>query len=208
MGRKKAGEAEKINNIKEASKNSGVSPRLISLWLDVKYTTVSGWNSNTSQPNEENLNDIGELLEKDNRLLLASNKRVNTGLGLALEKELNRLFTEDKVPYEIKRFDTKKGKDINVNNPELMKLLREFAENYKKENTARKYPYYFDKPLAEFTKKELKGLNLFICRTEDECKEFNLMIVRHIENQLETIARFSDLNRAQDYLDYLESADM
>lgn len=208
MGRKKAGEADKINNIKEAAKSSGASFRLISLWLDVKYTTVSGWNSNTSQPNEENLNDIGELLEKDNKLLLASNKRVNTGLALALEKELDRLLTEDKIPYEINHFDAKKGKDIKINNPELMKLLREFAENYKKENTSRKYPYYFDKPLADFTKKELKGLNLFICRAQDENKEFDLLIVQNIENQLKAIARFTDLDNAQDYLDYLESTNM
>lgn len=201
MGRKKAAEADKINIIKETSKSSGVSPRLISLWLNVKYTTVSSWNSNTSQPNEENLNDIGELLEKDNRLLLASNSRVNTGLALALEKELKRLHTEEKLPYEIKQKDSQ----VVTNNPELMKLLRKFADNYKKENTARKYPYYFDKPLAECTKKELKGLNLFICRGIDINKEFDFLIVRIIEKQAKVLACFTNLDNAQDYLEYLES---
>lgn len=131
MGRKKAEEAKIINRIKEAADIAGASNRLISLWTDVKYTTVSSWNSNTSQPSEMNLNEIGELLEEDNRNLLAPQGRVNTGLAKILEQELNRLHKEEGLPYEVEQLN-KKGESVKVNNPELIKRLREFAEGYKR----------------------------------------------------------------------------
>lgn len=132
MGRKTTENNLKINQIKEITKNAGASSRLISLWVDVDYTTVSGWNSNTSQPNYENLNEIGELLEQDNGNLLASQGRKNTGLAKALETELQRLHKDEGIPYEIEQLDKKKGKKVKVNNPELKKRLREFADRYKK----------------------------------------------------------------------------
>jgi ABC-type Zn uptake system ZnuABC Zn-binding protein ZnuA len=132
MGRKKAEDAKIINRIKEASDEAGASSRLVSLWTDVNYTTVSSWNNNTSQPSEVNLNEIGELLEQDNRNLLAPQGRVNTGLTKALEQELKRLHKEEGMPYEIEKVDNKKGKSVKVNNPELIRKLREFAEGYKK----------------------------------------------------------------------------
>lgn len=132
MGRKKADEAKIINRIKEAADIAGASNRLISLWTDVKYTTVSSWNSNTSQPSEVNLNEIGELLEEDNRNLLAPQGRVNTGLTKALEQELKRLHKEEGIPYEIEQLDKKKGGNVKVNNPEFIKRLKEFAEGYRK----------------------------------------------------------------------------
>ncbi|QDW25230.1 hypothetical protein FFJ24_010570 [Pedobacter sp. KBS0701] len=132
MGRKTAKNTLKINQIKEITKNVGASSRLISLWVDVDYTTVSGWNSNTSQPNYENLNEIGELLEEDNGNLLASQGRKNTGLAKALENELQRLRKEEGLPYEIEQLDKKKGVKVKVNNPKLIRRLREFAEAYKK----------------------------------------------------------------------------
>ena len=134
MGRKTTKNTFKINQIKEITKSVGASSRLISLWVDVDYTTVSGWNSNTSQPNYENLNEIGELLEEDNGNLLASQGRKNTGLAEGLEHELQRLHKEEGLPYEIEQLDKKKGKNVKVNNPELIKRLREFAEGYRKEN--------------------------------------------------------------------------
>lgn len=132
MGRKTTGNNLKINQIKEITKIVGASSRLISLWVDVDYTTVSGWNSNTSQPNYENLNEIGEVLEEDNGNLLASQGRKNTGLAKALEKELQRLHKEEGMPYEIEQLGKKKGVSVKVNNPELVKRLREFAEVYRK----------------------------------------------------------------------------
>jgi ABC-type Zn uptake system ZnuABC Zn-binding protein ZnuA len=132
MGRKKAEDAKIINRIKEASDEAGASSRLVSLWTDVNYTTVSSWNNNTSQPSEVNLNEIGELLEQDNRNLLAPQGRVNTGLTKALEQELKRLHKEEGMPYEIEQLDKKKGKSVKVNNPELIKKLKEFAEGYRK----------------------------------------------------------------------------
>lgn len=132
MGRKTAKNTLKINQIKEITKNVGASSRLISLWVDVDYTTVSGWNSNTSQPNYENLNEIGELLEEENGNLLVSQGRKNTGLAKALENELQRLRKEEGLPYEIEQLDKKKGVKVKVNNPKLIRRLREFAEAYKK----------------------------------------------------------------------------
>lgn len=132
MGRKKAKDSSNINRIKDATKESGASSRLISLWVNVDYTTVSGWNSNTSQPSHENLDQIGELLQKDNRDLLEPQNRIDTGLAKALEQELKRLHTEMGIPYEIEKLDKKKGKPVKVNNPELIKALKEFAEGYKK----------------------------------------------------------------------------
>lgn len=130
MGRKKVENSSHINRIKEATKESGASSRLISLWLDVVYTTVSSWNSNTSQPTQENLNQIGELLQKDNRDLLEPHGRINTGLAEALEKELRRLHKVEGIPYEIEKPDTKNGVKVKVNNPELIKKLKEFAYKY------------------------------------------------------------------------------
>lgn len=120
------------NKIKSVAKEVGASSRLISLWVDVDYTTVSSWSSNKFQPNDENLNQIGELLETDTRNLLEPQGRVNTGLTKALEQELKRLHKEEGLSYEIEQLDRKKGKSVRVNNPELIKRLKEFAEGYKK----------------------------------------------------------------------------
>ncbi|MBB2144586.1 hypothetical protein GM921_03760 [Pedobacter sp. LMG 31464] len=132
MPRRKNSDIIQKNRIKEVVKSSGASQRLVSLWLDVNYTTVSSWNSNTTQPEEENLNKIGELLEKDNRDLLEAQGRIDTGLSKALEQELKRLHKEEGLPYEVEQLDKKKGVNVKVNNPELIKRLRAFAEGYKK----------------------------------------------------------------------------
>lgn len=133
MGRKKVEESSNINRIKYATKESGASPRLISLWLDVVYTTVSSWNSNTSQPSHEKLNQIGELLQKDNRDLLEPQGRVNTGFAKVLEEELRRLHKVEGIPYEIEKFDEKKGANIKVNNPDLIMRLKKFSLGQKKQ---------------------------------------------------------------------------
>jgi len=132
MPRRKNSVGIQKNKIKEVTKFAGASQRLVALMLDVNYTTVSSWNSNTTQPSEENLDQIGELLQRDNRDLLEPQGRVDTGLAKALEQELKRLHKEEGIPYEVERLDNKKGVIVKVNNPELVKRLREFAEGYKK----------------------------------------------------------------------------
>lgn len=119
------------NRIKDASDKLGVSSRLISLWVDVDYTTVSNWNSNKYQPSGDNLNQIGELLEQDNRDLLEPQGRKNTGLAEALQAELNRLTKDVGIPYEVEHFSKEKGKNVKVNNPKLIKALKDFAKEYK-----------------------------------------------------------------------------
>lgn len=132
MPRRKNSVRIQKNKIKEVTKVAGASQRLVALMLDVNYTTVSSWNSNTTQPSEENLNQIGELLQKDNRDLHEQQGRIDTGLAKALEQELKRLHKEEDIPYEVGKLDKKRGVSVKVNNPELVKRLREFAERYKK----------------------------------------------------------------------------
>ncbi|MFD2965732.1 MULTISPECIES: hypothetical protein [Olivibacter] len=131
MAKKKTPNKKSSNRIKQVAKDVGASSRLISLWVDVDYTTVSSWNSNNFQPTDDNLNQIGELLEKDNRDLLEPQGRINTGLAKALEDELNRLHKIEGLPYEVEHFDEKKGKVVMVNNPTLIAALKKFAKEYK-----------------------------------------------------------------------------
>ena len=121
-----------INRIKSIANNKGASSRLLSLWVNVDYTTVSQWNSNTYQPNSDKLNMIGELLQVDNKELLEPQNRIDTGLAEALQEELVRLNKIEKIPYEIEKTNEKTGKTIKVNNPELIKALKEFAKKYEK----------------------------------------------------------------------------
>lgn len=131
MPRRKNSVGIQKNKIKEITKVAGASQRLVALMLDVNYTTVSSWNSNTTQPSPENLDQIGELVQRDNRDLLEPQGRVDTGLAKALEQELKRLHKDEGIPYEVEKLDKKKGVRVSVNNPELIKRLREFAEVYK-----------------------------------------------------------------------------
>ena len=123
--------SKSLNRIKQVAREKGVSSRLISLWVDVDYTTVSNWSSNKYQPSGEKLNQIGELLQKDNRDLLEPQGRVDTGLAKALEQELKRLHNEEGMAYEVEKLDKKKSANVKVNNPDLVKRLREFAEMLK-----------------------------------------------------------------------------
>ncbi|MFC0344890.1 hypothetical protein [Epilithonimonas hispanica] len=119
-----------INRIKSIANDKGASSRLLSLWVNVDYTTVSQWNSNNYQPNSDNLNKIGELLEVDNKDLLESQHRIDTGLAKELQNELNRLHKIERMPYEIDKIDKLTGKIVKVNNPKIIKALKEFAKKY------------------------------------------------------------------------------
>lgn len=120
-----------LNRIKNITSEKGISSRLLSLWVNVDYTTVSQWNSNNYQPSSDKLNKIGELLEVDNRELLEPQNRVETGFAKALQKELERLHKEEKMPYEVVEKDSSTGKEISVNNPKIIKALKDFAKRYK-----------------------------------------------------------------------------
>lgn len=107
---------------------------MISIFLDVRYTTVSKWNGNTTQPSKDNMDAVGELLEKDFRDLWEPQGRVGTGLAQAANTELERLNKEEKIPYVVEMTDKKTGNNTVVNNPILVRKIRDFVADYKKKN--------------------------------------------------------------------------
>ncbi len=121
------------NRVKTETINAGGSPRLLAIFLDVKYTTVSKWNGNLAQPSKDNMEGIGNLIERDFRDLWEPQGRVNSGLARAANSELERLHKEEGIPYEIDEYDEKTKKTVKVNNPILIKKIRDFVANYKKQ---------------------------------------------------------------------------
>ncbi|MEO8532532.1 MAG: hypothetical protein ABI441_02225 [Flavobacterium sp.] len=119
--------SKKINDIAKAIKNSPLQVAALALYLDVDDTTISKWNSNISQPSLKRLDEVGEILEIDNKELLKPQSRRQTGLAEALQKEYKRLLAyglTKKIIVKDESGDTKE-----VNNPEMVKALREFVEN-------------------------------------------------------------------------------
>lgn len=193
---------KEINRIKKATKIAGASSRLISLWVDVDYSTVSRWNSNATQPKEKNLDDIGEILEIDNRMLLAPQGRVDTGLAKAVEKELNRLHKDENIPYEIEHIiDSKK---VMVNNVILINKLKDFADQYKKNNYHKK-PLYFDKYYKDITDNEIKEVNIFICKSLpiDSIPCFEFLVVNKELGTEKFVAKFARKEDAEEYIEKL-----
>lgn len=127
-------ESDLTNRVKVESLNAGASPRLLSIFLDVKYTTVSKWNSNSSQPTNDNMESIGELIEKDFRDMWEPQGRANTGLARAAEAELDRLREEEGLPFEIEVYNKELSRFVKTNNPELVKKIRKFIVEYKKKH--------------------------------------------------------------------------
>ncbi|MNL64838.1 hypothetical protein D3C87_1890960 [compost metagenome] len=105
----------------------------MALYLDVDDTTISKWNSNIAQPSLKRLNEVGEILEIDNKELLISQPRKQTGLAGALQVEYKRLLSIGLTKKIIIKEDN--GGNKEVNNPEMVKRLREFASKY--ENNAK-----------------------------------------------------------------------
>lgn len=122
--------SEKINDIAKAIKDSPLQVAALALYLDVDDTTISKWNSNISQPSLKRLNEVGEILEVDNKDLLKSLPRKQTGLAAALQVEYKRLLSIGLTKKVIVKDDN--GSNKEVNNPEMVKKLREFAESYRK----------------------------------------------------------------------------
>ena len=119
----------KINNLRRELNNTKLQVAALALLLDVNESTVSKWNSNIEEPSLKRLNEIGEVLEIDNRNLLAPTNRRKTGLTDALQLEYKRLLKDGLS----KKIDIKdqEGNIKKVNNPEFVKALREFVEEYK-----------------------------------------------------------------------------
>ncbi|MGO4876553.1 hypothetical protein ACEN2P_08120 [Pedobacter psychrotolerans] len=124
--------SKKINNIAKAIKDSPLQVAALALYLDVDDTTISKWNSNIAQPSLKRLNEVGEILEVDNRELLSSQPRKQTGLAAALQVEYKRLLSIGFTKKVIIKDDN--GGNKEVNNPEMVKRLREFAAKH--ENNA------------------------------------------------------------------------
>jgi len=119
--------SKKINDIAKAIKNSPLQVAALALYLDVDDTTISKWNSNISQPSLKRLDEVGEILEIDNKELLKPQSRRQTGLAEALQKEYKRLLANGLTKKIIVKDES--GDTKEVNNPEMVKALREFVEN-------------------------------------------------------------------------------
>lgn len=202
MPRKLSGANPKLNRIKNALKVAGASQRLVCLWLDVDYTSISSWNSNNVQPNNDNLNTLGELLEIDNRELFESQGRFKTGLAKALDLELARLHKEEGIPFEIEKFDSVKKKNIWVNNPEFIKRLKNYATSYRKTH-GKISPIYIGKTFSEISKDELKGKEIIICNSNDSTSKKTEYQVVHLQLEDPFIAKFNDRTLAENYVDLI-----
>ncbi|RRJ90154.1 hypothetical protein [Flavobacterium macacae] len=124
---------KKINNIKKAIKDSSLQVVALALYLDLDDTTISKWNSNTAQPSLKRLNEVGEILEVDNIDLIQSIPRESTGLATALQNEYKRLL---KIGMSTKiKISDNNGEIKEVNNPEFVKALQEFVNDYRKNNS-------------------------------------------------------------------------
>lgn len=121
---------KKLNNIKKKTKESGATSVLLSVLFDINTSTVSGWNSNTTQPTLSIIDEIADFLEVSNSDLIVSKDRKQTGLAKATQAEFKRLLNLG-IPHKIPTKD-RNGKTIEINNPELVKALRDFVTEYRK----------------------------------------------------------------------------
>lgn len=121
---------KKLNNIKKKTKESGATSVLLSVLFDINTSTVSGWNSNTTQPTLSIIDEIADFLEVSNSDLIVSKDRKQTGLAKATQAEFKRLLNLG-IPHKIPTKD-RNGKTIEINNPELVKALRDFVAEYRK----------------------------------------------------------------------------
>jgi transcriptional regulator with XRE-family HTH domain len=120
--------SKKINKIAKAIKDSPLQVAALALYLDIDDTTISKWNSNIAQPSLKRLDEVGEVLEIDNSELLSSQDRKQTGLASALQIEYKRLLALGLTKKVIVK---ENGASKEVNNPEMVKALRDFVEEYK-----------------------------------------------------------------------------
>lgn len=122
----------KINNLRQELNNTKLQVTALALLLDVNESTVSKWNSNIEEPSLKRLDEIGEILETDNRNLLIAKPREKAGLANALQAEYKRLLKSG-LPKKVNA-KNQEGNTIKINNPEFVKALRNFVAEYKKSN--------------------------------------------------------------------------
>ncbi|HWV72498.1 MAG TPA: helix-turn-helix transcriptional regulator [Pseudosphingobacterium sp.] len=125
--------SEKLNKIKEALAEAGVSGIIAALYLGVHEGTISSWNSNKKQPHLSDIDKLADLLESDNVNLVRSKPREKTGLAGAVVNEYKRIMKEGKIPLYVNATNAK-GNPKNIFNPELVKKIQDFVEKYKKEH--------------------------------------------------------------------------
>lgn len=121
---------KKLNDIKKQTKDAGASSVVISVLFDLNSSTVTNWNSNAVQPTLQIIDDLADFLEISNSELIISTPRKRTGLAKATQKEFKRLLKSG-IPHKVDSKD-KKGNPIEINNPKLVKALRDFVTDFKK----------------------------------------------------------------------------
>ncbi len=124
--------SEKINNLRQELAKTSLSVAALALYLDVSESTVSKWNSNTEEPAIKSLDKIGQVLEVENSELLLFKDRTKTGLAEALQLKYKELL-KNNVSKKIESRDSKGNKKM-VNNPEFVRALRDFVDQYKSKN--------------------------------------------------------------------------
>lgn len=124
--------SKSINNIKEELAKTSLQVTALALYLDVNESTISKWNSNIEQPSLKRLDEVGNVLEANNIKLIKSVEREPTGLADALQREYKRLLKSG-LSKKVKGKD-KNGNEIEINNPEFVKALRDFVAKYRQEH--------------------------------------------------------------------------
>ncbi|SEO14674.1 hypothetical protein SAMN05216436_1385 [bacterium A37T11] len=121
-------EIKELNRIKGATADAKTSSLLLAIYLNIDPTTVSKWNTNSSQPSLNHIDEIGEFFEEDNRDLIVKSNRTKTGLAEAAQQELKRLMDLGVSPYLL----DSTGKATKKLNPEIVEKIQKFVADYKK----------------------------------------------------------------------------
>lgn len=125
--------SKKLNKIKEALAEAGVSGIIAALYLGVHEGTISSWNSNKKQPHLSEIDKLADLLESDNVNLVRNKPREKTGLAEAVVAYYKSIMKSGEVSLYINTTDAK-GNQKKIFNPELVKNIQEFVEKYKKKH--------------------------------------------------------------------------
>lgn len=189
---------KKLNNIKIKTKEAGATSVLLSVLLDVNSSTVSGWNSNSTQPSLVIVDELADFLEFSNSEFIVSTKRYKTGLAKATQKEYKRLIDSGVV----QKVPSNDGNGTEMNNPILVKAIRDFVSEYKKNhnNDPAPYPVIIDKKLADILDEEIEGVKIFICDGPN-IDALSFQVVTVDEGRCIAIASFNELKDAENYVD-------
>ncbi|MFC0316935.1 hypothetical protein [Olivibacter oleidegradans] len=122
---------EDLNEIKAATAEANATSLLLAIYLNVDPTTVSKWNTNSSQPSLAILDRAGDFLETDNRNLVTRRARKKTGLAEAAQNELKRLMESGVNPYQL----DENGKPTKKLNPEMVTLIQDFVKKYQEKHS-------------------------------------------------------------------------